>query len=100
MVKMLKPFGMGKERPIAAIPPKRADAYYFSREWKNERVKVFERDGYICTVPGCGQPAKVADHIHTRRFGGSDSHKNLRSLCQYHDHVFKERPDGSRKNSG
>ncbi|WP_134486021.1 HNH endonuclease [Methylocella tundrae] len=94
---MIKPLRISKQRAIAAIPPKRADPYYLSAQWKEDRASVLDRDGHMCTVPGCGKQARVVDHGRARRWGGSDKKENLRSLCDDHDREFKERPDGSRK---
>jgi 5-methylcytosine-specific restriction protein A len=96
-LKMQGPMIAVKARGIAAVPPKRADPYYFSKEWKELSRQAMERDGYMCTVPGCGKRAKVPDHIVPRRWGGADTLGNIRCLCDDHDRKFKERPNGSRK---
>ena len=80
-----------------AFPPKVADPYYFTPEWKALRVACFERDGYICVVQGCGKAACVADHVVPRKQGGLDDLKNLRSLCRTHDNGAKENHLGERR---
>ena len=46
--------------------------------------RVLERDGWMCTKPGCGRPAAHAHHIVLRSQGGSDDESNLTSLCAAH----------------
>jgi 5-methylcytosine-specific restriction endonuclease McrA len=77
------------------VPPKQADPYYFTPEWKALRQACLKRDGYACVM--CGEPAIVADHIISRKAGGTDALSNLRSLCREHDNRFKERPGGWRR---
>jgi 5-methylcytosine-specific restriction endonuclease McrA len=43
-----------------------------------------ERDGYVCTVPGCSRAADHAHHIKFRSHGGSDDLSNMTSLCAVH----------------
>lgn len=81
-------------------PTKIADPFYFSPLWKALRKATFERDGYRCVTPGCGRPAKVCDHIVSRRKGGDDALKNLRSLCVSCDNKIKEDKNGKRRNKG
>lgn len=55
----------------------------------NERVRrehrVFERDGWRCTVPGCSSFRNLhAHHIVFRSAGGGDEASNLTSLCAWH----------------
>ncbi|MFL5399529.1 MAG: HNH endonuclease [Myxococcales bacterium] len=46
--------------------------------------RVLERDGYVCTVPGCSRAADHAHHIRFRSRGGSDDLSNMTSLCAVH----------------
>jgi hypothetical protein len=46
--------------------------------------RVLERDGYVCTVPGCSRAADHAHHIKFRSQGGSDDLSNMTSLCAVH----------------
>jgi hypothetical protein len=47
--------------------------------------RVFERDGWRCTVPGCtSQRSLHAHHIVFRSAGGSDGDANLTTLCAFH----------------
>lgn len=73
--------------------------YYHSPAWRALRALALRRDDYTCTVPGCGQPAAVVDHIVSRKDGGTDTLLNLRSLCTFHNWQIIERL-GKRKNSG
>jgi hypothetical protein len=77
--------------------------YYLTDHWKALRAQCFERDGGICTVPGCNHRGIVADHIETRPnvpyATPADRLDNLRLLCRSHDAQVKERR-GKRKQSG
>ena len=99
-MKTLKPKLATANLAVAQLPPKVADAYYHSTDWKTLRQAVFRRDGYACSVPGCERPVFTADHIVSRRAGGKDEMSNLRSLCATHDNQVKEGPDGTRRSGG
>ena len=81
----------------AKLPPKVADGFYSTPEWKQLRETCLRRDGFMCVVTGCGERAAFVDHVVRRRDGGKDELGNLRSLCRHHDVMAKERWDGSRK---
>jgi hypothetical protein len=54
-----------------------------------ERVRaahrVFARDGWRCTVPGCSSYRELHDHhIRFRSAGGSDDESNRTTLCAWH----------------
>ena len=56
---------------------------------KDRRVRrehrVFERDGWRCTVPGCSSFRNLQDHhIVFRAAGGSDALANRTTLCAWH----------------
>ncbi len=47
--------------------------------------RVFERDGWRCTVPGCTSQRNLhAHHVLFRSAGGSDDDANLTTLCAAH----------------
>jgi hypothetical protein len=47
--------------------------------------RVFERDGYRCTVPGCTSQRNLhAHHVLFRSRGGRDDLANLTTLCAAH----------------
>jgi 5-methylcytosine-specific restriction endonuclease McrA len=47
--------------------------------------RVFERDGWRCTVPGCTSQRNLhAHHVVFRSAGGSDDDANLTTLCAAH----------------
>jgi hypothetical protein len=47
--------------------------------------RVFERDGWLCTVPGCSSRRNLhSHHIRFRSVGGSDEPANLTTLCAQH----------------
>ncbi|QIG99172.2 HNH endonuclease [Bradyrhizobium sp. 6(2017)] len=77
-----------------------SDPYYKTAHWRRLRKARLMVDGFTCVVRGCGQPAKVVDHIITRRKGGPDTVENTRSLCDWHDRQIKEMGDGRRRNGG
>jgi len=53
------------------------------------RNAALQRDGYCCTVAGCGRQAAHVDHIETRprqtEPSPDDLLDNLRSLCGVHN---------------
>lgn len=56
---------------------------------QNERVRrehrVFERDGWRCTVPGCSSRRNLHDHhIVFRAVGGDNELGNRTTLCAWH----------------
>jgi 5-methylcytosine-specific restriction endonuclease McrA len=79
---------------VVKLPPKTAEAYYLSAEWQALRLACLRRDHFRCVV--CGRPAVVADHIMSRRAGGRDELRNLRSLCRVCDNRLRERPGRDR----
>lgn len=84
---------------VAQVRPKQADPHYLSGDWAARRQRIFARDHYTCVVPGCSRPAKVCEHIISRRKGGTDDDSNLCSLCREHDNRFKEDANGERRNA-
>ena len=58
--------------------------------WRRERHtppehRVFERDGWRCTVPGCTSYRNLhAHHVVYRSAGGGDDDANLTTLCAAH----------------
>ena len=46
--------------------------------------RAMERDGGLCTCPGCSKAADHVHHIQYRSHGGSSEDHNLTSLCQAH----------------
>jgi 5-methylcytosine-specific restriction endonuclease McrA len=93
-VRTLGPTVRAANLAVAKLPPKEADPYYATREWKALREACLRRDGYRCVL--CGAPAVVADHRVTRRAGGRDELANLRSLCRRCDNAARELPGRSR----
>lgn len=56
----------------------------YGLEWKKLRARILARDGYLCTVPSCGQPASEVDHVTPKHLGGTDDPANLASKCRRH----------------
>jgi hypothetical protein len=55
------------------------------RRHKPEAVRIFERDGWRCTVPGCSSRRNLqAHHIEFRSQGGGDEDSNQTTLCAFH----------------
>jgi 5-methylcytosine-specific restriction enzyme A len=77
-----------------------SDPHYRTPAWRRLRTAVLERDGYICTVPGCRAKATRVDHVKSRRSGGPDTLANLRCLCAHHDSQIKETSSGKRMCDG
>ena len=84
-----------------------SSAYYRSPHWRTLRRACLLRDGFSCTVPGCGREGRVADHIEARppsaQPTAADRLDNLRTLCLSHDAQVKEQRRGqsySRKQGG
>ena len=49
--------------------------------------RVYQRDGWRCTVPGCQSYRNLqAHHIRFRSLGGGDEASNLTTLCAAHHH--------------
>ncbi len=49
------------------------------------RHKVFARDGWRCTAPGCTSMQNLHDHhIRFRSVGGDDALENRTTLCAFH----------------
>jgi hypothetical protein len=49
------------------------------------RHRVFDRDGWRCTVPGCTSMQNLHDHhIQFRSAGGSNDEGNRTALCAFH----------------
>ena len=85
---------------VAEAPPKQADPFYATPEWRALRETRLQMDGYACAHPGCEARAIVVDHVVSRKNGGSDLLTNLRSLCRTHDNRFKEDHTGTRRGRG
>jgi len=81
--------------------PKRADAFYLSREWREFRQAVLARDGYRCTWiepdgERCSRPGIVVDHPTPRSQGSHDFDPACRSLCRLHDAQRHREKGGAR----
>ncbi len=87
------------DRSIAKVPPKQADPFYLSTDWKTKRARIIERDHGMCQIEGCTSRGFIVDHIVSRRNGGSDDDSNLRLVCRLHDNRFKEDAAGVRRGS-
>ena len=76
------------------------DPFYATPLWRRLCAVVARRSGGRCEAPGCSQPARVVDHIVSRRRGGPDTPDNLRHLCVSHDNAVKENERGERRRGG
>jgi hypothetical protein len=66
---------------------------HFLRVWgmpvrpKTVSQRVRERDGGMCTVPGCSRPATDSHHVEYRSRGGDlTDPANQTGVCEYHHH--------------
>jgi hypothetical protein len=50
-----------------------------TQRWKDQRLRVLKRDGYICAY--CGNDATQVDHVIARKLGGSHDLENLVACC-------------------
>ncbi|CAB5222212.1 HNHc domain containing protein [uncultured Caudovirales phage] len=50
-----------------------------TQRWKNQRLRVLKRDGYICQY--CGNDATQVDHVIPRKSGGGHELENLVACC-------------------
>ena len=53
-----------------------------SRRYREQRERVFMRDGRVCQVCGTDEGEMHIDHIIPRKVGGDHSLDNLRVLCK------------------
>lgn len=80
--------------------------FYRTPFWRRLRAERLKLDNYTCTVPHCGQPAKIVEHKVTRPHVDHpcevDRIDLLTSLCPSHDNQTKERVAGQpeRKSGG
>lgn len=51
------------------------------REWDATRLRILERDDYICGY-GCGREADTVDHIIPKEQNGTDEDTNLIAACR------------------
>lgn len=67
-----------------STPPKRAESFYQSKEWRVLCAEVKRERGKACQR--CGSTDRVvADHIIERKDGGADLDKgNIELLCHAH----------------
>lgn len=67
--------------PLLSTPPKLADRFYLSREWRDLVASIKRERGARCEQCGSGSRI-IGDHIHERRDGGADlDRNNIRLLC-------------------
>ncbi len=50
-----------------------------TQRWKDQRLRVLKRDGYICQY--CGSEATQVDHVISRKHGGGHELDNLVACC-------------------
>jgi hypothetical protein len=79
--------------------------YYKSGHYLALKRATHERDGWKCTIHGCGSSkGLVCEHIKTRPNVSYptplDVLDNTTSLCGFHDRQTKEMADGTRRRGG
>ncbi|MEN8184030.1 MAG: hypothetical protein ABFS46_16000, partial [Myxococcota bacterium] len=76
--------GTGPGGALEAMFDHAIDTWWVSTPRK---YRVFERDGWRCTVPGCTSQRNLhAHHVLFRSAGGDDDLTNLTTLCAAHHH--------------
>ena len=71
-----------------------ASPIYNKKAWRDVRAVVLERDGWVCSVAGCGKRAEAVDHIVSWRDGGAwYDLENLRAICTFHNSQRVKRPN-------
>lgn len=62
------------------------DPFYWSTRWREKRIRILERDDYLCQYclkRNVLTRANTVDHIIPRNKGGADyDEANLQSLCE------------------
>ena len=53
-----------------------------SRRYREQRDRIFKRDGRVCQLCGTDEGEMHIDHIIPRKVGGDHSLDNLRVLCK------------------
>lgn len=53
-----------------------------SRRYREQRERVFKRDGRVCQICGTDEGEMHIDHVIPRKAGGDHSLDNLRVLCK------------------
>ena len=53
-----------------------------SRRYREQRERVFKRDGRMCQICGTDEGEMHIDHVIPRKVGGDHSLDNLRVLCK------------------
>ncbi len=62
------------------------------QKWKDQRLRVLKRDGYICAY--CGQEANQVDHVISRKDGGSHDLDNLVACCAKCNQLKSSKSEG------
>jgi hypothetical protein len=61
------------------------EAWGHGQRRPDRSLRVFERDGWRCTIPGCSSLRNLhAHHIRFRSAGGTDDLANQTTLCAWH----------------
>lgn len=66
----------------------------YGADWQRLRRFILARDPVCRDETGCAEPSTDADHIVSRRRGGTDATANLRGLCHRHHSSKTAREDG------
>lgn len=81
---MLGPRVATLDTSIAAPPPKVAESFYTSREWRELIDRLKRERGPVCQRPGCGREYVriFGDHIIELKDGGAKlDPRNVQLLC-------------------
>ncbi|GEN61698.1 HNH endonuclease signature motif containing protein [Acetobacter nitrogenifigens] len=67
---------------IAVPPPKRADAFYLSKPWRDLMRRLIEKRGRSCEKCGRTGTRLFGDHVHELKDGGAPlDPSNVQLLC-------------------
>ena len=67
----IKPM-VGKLKPLITLPPKQAEPFYLSTDWRSLMARIIAKRGRRCEECGATGGRIYGDHIIERRDGGAD----------------------------
>ncbi len=68
LVKIVKliPLRLRKNKGSTGVDVTNSQTFYNSHAWRRLRLRVFEKYGHVCMVPGCNNKGNHVDHIRPR----------------------------------
>lgn len=81
-LRMLGPRLRQASLATARVPPKTAEPFYRSREWKALLARIIAERGRRCEACGATGQRLIGDHVVERKDGGAElDPANIRLLC-------------------